>query len=130
MRMQWRSKAVGVGEGDAAHGTDACVVEGLESAQKVLAQAPDLAVVQQDGKDQGYVDPALTALEAAEGRFKKEKECSAITVNDPSLPEDKPLARPAHIWVRPRVFIALLVWSSAFGTAILLFWYGNFCAFG
>lgn len=42
--------AVGVGEGDAAHGTDACVVEGLESAQEVLAQAPDLAVVQQDGE--------------------------------------------------------------------------------
>ena len=39
--------AVGVGEGDAAHGTGACVVEGLESAQEVLAQAPDLAVVRQ-----------------------------------------------------------------------------------
>lgn len=51
--------AVGVGEGDAAHGTDACVVEGLESAQEVFAQAPDLAVVQQDGEYQGYVDPAL-----------------------------------------------------------------------
>ena len=51
--------AVGVGEGDAAHGTEACVVEGLESAQEVLAQAPDLAVVQQDGEYQGYVDPAL-----------------------------------------------------------------------
>jgi hypothetical protein len=51
--------AVGVGEGDAAHGTDACVVEGPESAQEVLAQAPDLAVVKQDGEYQGYVDPAL-----------------------------------------------------------------------
>ena len=45
--------AVGVGEGGS------CVVGGLESAQEVLAQAPDLAVVQQDGEDQGYVDPAL-----------------------------------------------------------------------
>ena len=52
--------AVGVIEGDALHGgTGACVVEGPESAQGVLAQAPDLAVVQQDGEDQGYVDPAL-----------------------------------------------------------------------
>ena len=51
--------AVDVDEGDAAHGTDACVVEGLESAQEVLAQAPYLAVVQQDGEDQGYVDPTL-----------------------------------------------------------------------
>ena len=34
--------AVGVGEGDAAHGTDACVVEAPESAQEALAQAPDL----------------------------------------------------------------------------------------
>ena len=40
--------AVGVGEGDAAHGADACVVEGLESAQEVFAQAPDLAVVRQE----------------------------------------------------------------------------------
>jgi len=37
--------AVGVGEGDAANGTDACVVEGLESAQEVLAQAPDLSLL-------------------------------------------------------------------------------------
>ena len=51
--------SAGVGEGDAAHGTDACVVEGLESAQEVLAQAPDLAVVRQNGEDQGYVEPAL-----------------------------------------------------------------------
>ena len=51
--------ALGVGEGDAAHGTDACVVEGLKSAQEVFAQAPDLAVVQQDGEDQGDLDPAL-----------------------------------------------------------------------
>ena len=43
--------AAGVGEGDAVHGTDACVVESLESAQKVLAQAPDLVVVQQDSED-------------------------------------------------------------------------------
>ena len=35
------------------------MVEGLESAQEVLAQAPDLAVVQQDGEYQGYIDPAL-----------------------------------------------------------------------
>ena len=39
--------AVGEGEGDAAHCTHACVVEGPESAQEALAQAPapDLAVV-------------------------------------------------------------------------------------
>ena len=49
----------GAGEGDAAHGTDASVVEGLKSAQEVLAQAPDLAVVQQDGEDQGYVSGPL-----------------------------------------------------------------------
>ena len=49
----------GVDECGAAHGTDACVVGGLELAQEVLAWAPDLAALQQDGEDQGSVDPAL-----------------------------------------------------------------------
>ena len=48
--------ADGVGDGDAAHGAGASVVEAAWMVVEVLAQAPHLRAIEEDANDQGHVD--------------------------------------------------------------------------
>ena len=65
--------ANGVGDGDAAHGAGASVVEAAWTVVEVLAQAPNLQAIEEDAKDQGHVDATFDLVVRARVRNSSSK---------------------------------------------------------